>query len=59
MNRDYQIDMQCVIPAKAGIRLVENPRVAVHQCGFVRYAKYFLCWIPAFAGMTVLMGYLA
>jgi hypothetical protein len=42
-----------VIPAKAGIQLVENPRIAGQQQGFVRYAEFNSCWIPAFAGMTV------
>ena len=35
------------------IQMVNNlPAKAGQHRGFVRFAEYFSCWIPAFAGMT-------
>ncbi|MDP2030778.1 MAG: hypothetical protein Q8K12_14165 [Thiobacillus sp.] len=42
-----------VIPAKAGIQRIKNPRASVTTSLFCPLrGGVFSCWIPAFAGMT-------
>jgi hypothetical protein len=48
---------ESVIPAQAGIQLIENPRTAGQYQGFIRFAGCLFRWIPACAGMTGLMNY--
>jgi hypothetical protein len=40
--RDFPLDRKSVIPAKAGIQLIENSCKAGHHLGFVRYAGCLL-----------------
>ncbi|MDD5057523.1 MAG: hypothetical protein PHQ60_06600 [Sideroxydans sp.] len=37
---------------------MNTSREAGQSQALVRFAECFLCWIPAFAGMTVLIDYL-
>jgi hypothetical protein len=41
-----------VIPAQAGIQMIEQFPLTGQRLGFVRYAGSLSCWIPACAGMT-------
>jgi hypothetical protein len=59
MNLNCPLGLSSVIPAKAGIQFIDNPRAAGQKRVFVRFAECLSCWIPAFAGMTKLMDYLA
>jgi hypothetical protein len=52
---NFPLDRKFVIPAKAGIQMIKKPCEAGQNKGVDRCAKYYFCWIPAFAGMTGLM----
>jgi hypothetical protein len=55
INPNFPLDRKFVIPAKAGIQMIKKPCEAGQNKGVDRCAKYYFCWIPAFAGMTGLM----
>jgi hypothetical protein len=54
-NPNNPLAPELVIPAKAGIQLIENLRAVGQYQRFVRFAGCLFCWIPACAGMTDLM----
>jgi hypothetical protein len=54
-NPNFPLDRKFVIPAKAGIQMIKKTCEAGQNKGVDRCAKYYFCWIPAFAGMTGLM----
>jgi hypothetical protein len=55
LNPNFPLNRKFVIPAKAGIQMIKKPCEAGQNKGADRCAKYYFCWIPAFAGMTGLM----
>jgi hypothetical protein len=57
LNPDNPLGRKLVIPAQAGIQIINKPRAAGQHQGFVRFAEYLSRWIPACAGMTALMDY--
>jgi len=49
----YYIGKNCVIPAKAGIQMINNsPRKWGNIMDLSASQSVFYDWIPAFAGMT-------
>ncbi|GEM_PF-6236165 len=65
INKNNPLTQNCVIPAKAGIQLVNNsprerdniavwpfPETRLKRLVLSASRSYCSCWIPAFAGMT-------
>jgi hypothetical protein len=52
-NPDSSLAQNCVIPAKAGIQMINNfPRKWDNIMVWPATQSIFYDWIPAFAGMT-------
>jgi hypothetical protein len=52
MNQNNPLDQKSVIPAKAGIQMIELSHASGPTQNLSATRGLFLDWIPAFAGMT-------
>jgi len=53
MNPNYLLDPKLVIPAQAGIQMIKKAAAKRDNTTALSASRdFYLCWIPACAGMT-------